>query len=80
MRGDAAMEREDGGLRCNACGRTLYVKNGILMEDAFEARKQWGYFSNKDAELHSFVLCEKCYDHIVEEFVIPPAVSEVTEL
>lgn len=65
---------------CNVCGRTLEMKNGILREDAFEARKQWGYFSKKDAMMHSFVMCESCYDKIVDSFAIPPTVEEVTEL
>lgn len=32
---------------CNACGKELYMENNILKEDAFEAKKQWGYFSKK---------------------------------
>lgn len=65
---------------CNACGRELRTERGILMEDAFEARKQWGYFSNKDATVHSFVLCEECYDKMTEAFVIPPEEHDATEL
>ena len=65
---------------CNVCGRKLRMENGILKEDAFEAKKQWGYFSGKDAVLHSFVLCEACYDEMVSRFQIPVDVSEVTEL
>lgn len=65
---------------CNACGRELKMEHGLLMEDAFEAKKQWGYFSEKDTQLHSFVLCEKCYDQMIQNFVYPPEVSDVTEL
>lgn len=65
---------------CNACGRELKMEQGLLMEDAFEAKKQWGYFSEKDTQIHSFVLCEKCYDKMVQNFVYPPEVSDVTEL
>ncbi len=70
----------DNKMYCNVCGRELYVKNGMLLEDAFEAKKQWGYFSRKDAALHSFVICEDCYDDMVEKFAIPPEVTTVTEL
>ena len=56
------------------------MENGILLEDAFEARKQWGYFSNKDAKLHSFIICEKCYDKFVSTFAIPLKETDVTEL
>lgn len=65
---------------CNVCGRKLKVENGILLEDAFEARKQWGYFSKKDTEVHSFVICESCYDSMIERFAIPPKVSNALEI
>lgn len=65
---------------CNACGKELKMDHGILLEDAFEARKQWGYFSKKDTQMHSFVLCEKCYDQMIERFVYPPEITEVTEI
>ena len=58
---------------CNACGKKLKMQHDVLLEDAFEAKKQ-------DMKLHSFVLCEECYDRITAQFVIPPDVSEVTEL
>ena len=67
-------------LICNGCGRNLKVENGFLREDVFEGKKQWGYFSKKDGILHSFVICEKCYDEMIDRFVIPPEVSEVHEL
>lgn len=67
-------------ISCNMCGRELKMEDGILKEDAFEAKKQWGYFSKKDAFLHSFVLCEDCYDRLTECFQIPPVITEVTEL
>ena len=49
---------------CNACGKKLKMQHDVLLEDAFEAKKQW----------------EECYDRITAQFVIPPDVSEVTEL
>lgn len=58
---------------CNACGRILKQKNGILVEDVFEGRKEWGYFSDKDLELHEFLLCEVCYDEMIAGFAIPVA-------
>ena len=45
-----------------------------------EGKKQWGYFSKRDGEIHSFLLCEDCYDEMVKKFVIPPMVTEATEL
>ena len=58
-------------LFCNGCGRILKYENDILREDVFEGKKQWGY---------SFLLCEDCYDEMVKKFVIPPMVTEATEL
>lgn len=72
--------QETKELFCNQCGKKLKMENDILKEDAFEAKKQWGYFSKKDAVLHSFVLCEKCYDEMISNFVIPVKITEVTEL
>ena len=38
-------------IRCNCCGRQLKTENGMLLEDAFEGGKEWGYFSRKDPRL-----------------------------
>ena len=37
-------------------------------------------FSDKDGESHCFELCEKCYDMIVADFMIPVEITERTEL
>ena len=65
---------------CNACGRKLSVKNGILREDALIIKKEWGYFSHKDLEVHEIILCEECYDKMIEGFAIPVKEEETTEL
>jgi ribosomal-protein-alanine N-acetyltransferase len=65
---------------CNSCGRELNVKNGILYEDVLSVEKEWGYFSKKDRMLHSFRICEACYDQWVKGFQIPPQESVKTEV
>jgi ribosomal-protein-alanine N-acetyltransferase len=50
---------------CNKCGKTI-VEADVLAVD-----KRWGYFSNKDNEVHHFDLCEACYDEMVSTFEIP---------
>jgi Fe2+ or Zn2+ uptake regulation protein len=65
---------------CNSCGKVLKIENGILMEDAFEATKEWGYFSGRDMEVHHFNLCEECYDKITAAFVIPIEVRKKLEV
>ena len=67
-------------IRCNCCGRQLKTENGMLLEDAFEGSKEWGYFSRKDLEVHSFVLCEECCDRISDSFAIPVEVSKKREV
>lgn len=64
---------------CNSCGKTLSVKNGILQEDALIIRKEWGYFSHRDMEIHEIILCEKCYDRWVSELRIPARVLQKNE-
>ena len=66
-------------ISCNKCGKTMKYVEGVLKEDFFEATKEWGYFSTKDLEMHKFNLCEKCYDKLVEEFVIPISIMDKKE-
>lgn len=65
---------------CNKCGKMLPIKKGIVMEGIFSIDYCWGYFSDKDGEIHSIDLCEKCYNEIVENFKIPVDVTDNNEL
>lgn len=65
---------------CNVCGGKVEIKNGILKQDLFEVTKEWGYFSNKDLEIHKFNMCERCYDKMVAGFKIPVQVINKTEV
>lgn len=65
---------------CNECGRILKIQNGILQEGVFRGMADWGFFSEKDGEIHSFDLCEKCYDRLISGFSIPVETEEQTEL
>ena len=67
-------------LRCNQCGKEFVKTDGIYKEDFLEARKEWGYFSQKDFTLHEFLLCESCYDKLVSGFRIPVKVSDKKEI
>lgn len=66
-------------MHCNCCGKELKVENGILKEDAFEATKEWGYFSGRDLEVHHFNLCEDCYNKLISEFKIPVEIKSKME-
>ena len=36
-----------------------------------KVRKEWGYFSKRDLEVHEFAICESCYEKMIDQFVIP---------
>lgn len=63
---------------CNQCGKKIR-ESGDQREDCLVIEKQWGYFSAKDGERHSIVLCETCYDLWIKKFQTPPIVEEITE-
>lgn len=58
---------------CNCCGKN------IVEEDYLKVKKQWGFFSDKDGEEHSFNLCEACYDALIQKFIIPYDIKEQHE-
>lgn len=65
---------------CNACGRKLVVKNGIVREGVLMIDHAWDYFSEKDGEVHHLDLCEECYDTMLGTLKIPADVEEATEM
>lgn len=67
-------------LFCNVCGRELKIERGIVREDVFEATKEWGYFSDKDLEIHQFDMCEQCYNKMIESFAIPVSIKKNKEV
>ena len=60
----------------NRCGRKLEGTDCTPVEEGLHVEKSWGYFSGKDGEIHSFDLCESCYDRLVQDFQIPPEKKE----
>ncbi len=65
--------------KCNCCGKEIKEEQGMLKEDVLFVVKDWGYFSSKDMERHSIIICEACYDKWVSGFKIPPKAEERTE-
>lgn len=63
--------RETETIFCNGCGKKIKIKDGVIREGLLSVEKRWGYFSDKDNEVHRFDLCEECYDRMVSQFVIP---------
>lgn len=68
-------KNQEGGqlveVYCNQCKKKLIVEKGQILEGVFHGKVKWGYFSEKDGEVHSFDLCEKCYDQWISGFQIP---------
>lgn len=54
---------------CNQCGQVILSNNEHV--DYLKVSKSWGYFSNKDLQIHTFYICESCYDNLIKNFVIP---------
>ncbi len=71
--------RKGKRLFCNVCGKELKIERGILKEGVFEATQEWGYFSNKDIEVHQFDICEHCYDNMIDSFMIPVTIKKKNE-
>ena len=67
-------------MKCNKCGRDIFVENGIVKEGAFNVEYNWNYFSKKDGERHIFDLCEECYDEMVRKFIIEVEIKDNIEL
>ncbi len=66
-------------LICNSCGRTLHQENGICREDFVRITKKWGFFSSKDLQKHTLIVCEACYDSWIQGLAVPPQITEDTE-
>ncbi len=69
--------------KCNKCGNRLKTEQQMGMgEDSamIIIEIPWGYFSQKDGELHKIMLCESCYDEWIRSFQIPVEITENVEL
>ena len=64
-------KKEVDKIICNKCGKEILVENGVAEADMLSVQKRWGYFSNKDNDVHEFDLCEECYDKWIATFSIP---------
>ena len=58
---------------CNQCGKEIPVVDGYPRD------QEWGYFSEKDGERHSFDLCEECYDRLLASFKLPAEIENKAE-
>ena len=63
--------RQQEKIICNKCGKEINMEKGMYYQDALSVEKRWGYFSEKDNEVHTFDICESCYDEWTSTFLIP---------
>ena len=73
-------EKELVTVVCNACGKNLLVKNGILKEECIHVDHDFGFFGAKDGESDKFDLCEACYEKMIAGFSVPVDRRERKEL
>lgn len=65
---------------CNGCGKKILVEKEIVKEGVASFQVEWGYFSTRDGEIHSFDLCEDCYEKMIQNFSFPVDVAIKREL
>lgn len=74
------MVRCDRNIYCNVCGERLEaIPEANTLKEHLSIKKEWGYFSGKDFKVHSFDVCETCYDKWVDTFAIPIKEKTQTE-
>lgn len=59
------------GYRCDICNQPCFKVDDPDRADSSEyalLRGEWGYWSNKDCQVHECHMCEACYDK-VREFI-----------
>lgn len=59
------------GIKCNCCGKDITTDKFGYTSDYLSVEKRWGYGSTFDNEVHSFDICEDCYQKIIKGFKIP---------
>ena len=67
-------------VKCNKCGSIICSGRKFNNKEYLSINKEWGFFSNKDCQIHSFNICEDCYDEMIKEFLIPIDISEKIEV
>lgn len=66
---DKSCKRENDSVEYNHDG------NHYKSFDYAEMTATWGYYSRKDTELHTIVLCEDCYDETLKVMNIKPRIT-----
>lgn len=74
------MSRKEGMIYCNCCGGNICPEKEKGTTSFLTIEKEWGYFSEKkDGMVHRMDICEKCYEKMIQSFIIPPDKKHITE-
>lgn len=65
---------------CNCCGNRIKTQKDVVVEGVLPVNADWGYFSQKDGEVHRFDICEQCYNQWIASFKIPIEVVRKNEM
>ena len=79
-------KKELSGATCDRCNKKIEISGPghwndsgepyslyhepYLKEECFILHTRWGYYSNKDMQEHTAVLCEACYDIVFKDVKI----------
>lgn len=70
---------KDKKMVCNKCKKTINTGFDSNREDYLHVVKDWGYFSKRDMQTHEFVICEECYEELLNWFELPVIVTRRNE-
>jgi len=66
-------------VKCNQCGHSVRTDKFGYFDDYVSIRKEWGYFSASDGEIHHIDICMDCYTEWIKSFTIPPQIVSTIE-
>ncbi len=67
--------KETISIFCNMCGEEVQKDQHGYYHSFFDTSYRWEYPSKFDNEVHSFQLCEKCYENFISSFKLPPNIE-----
>lgn len=69
------LEKKIDKVYCNACGREIKMNKYGYFDDYLTVEKRWSYGSRFDNQVHSFDLCQDCYNILIESLQVKPDVE-----
>ncbi len=60
---------------CNCCGNEIKTNKQHPYPEYISIRKEWGFDSDYDGEIHEIDLCQSCYTKWIQTFKFNPQVE-----